>query len=162
MVAQQAVALKCTVAKITSYVKSCLLKCFVVYLLWKLSRKSWLTSLIFNSQIIWVTPLLGRQYMPLQKLKTCYNNFLLQPKGKRHEAATILSKCVGAHYYVMWETVWSLMAAMLRNNRHHKEESKLKLQENTAFTWAFYMNHAHHPCTSLLYIQYLLYCMITG
>jgi len=29
----KAVALKCTVAKITSYVKSCLLKCFVVYLL---------------------------------------------------------------------------------------------------------------------------------
>jgi len=33
LILSEAISLKCIVAKITSYVQSCLLKCFIVYLL---------------------------------------------------------------------------------------------------------------------------------
>ena len=145
LVLNKAITLKYIVAKITSYVQSCL-KCFMVYLLSYCWQEKVAQLLLYSIHLSNRSfPLLGYQYTPLIKAPKpapsilCCNTQVNTIKQLLYYQETLY--CVGAHYYVMqeawhdvWNCAWPLRAVILRNNGHHKDGSKLKLWEHSAYT----------------------------
>jgi len=107
LILNKEITLKYIVAKITSYVQSCL-KCFIVNLLSYCWQEKVAQLLLYSVRLLNGShPLLGRQYTPLIKAPKpapsipCCNTQVNTIKQLLYYQETLY--CVGTHYYVMQE-----------------------------------------------------------
>ena len=131
--------------QITSYVQSCLLKCFIViyyHIFWK-----------FYVQFMYRrghAPFKLSVHTITRSSKTCSIGSQL-----RHTQVIAIKQLL--HYQETssyWGAllsdvqVWPLRAAVLLNNGHHKEGSKLKLHTNSAYMQIFIIEKGFSPSIS--------------